>query len=1229
MSFVHLHVHTQYSILDGFCFINKLIKRCAELNFPAIAITDHGNLFGVKEFLNEVKAHNKREEELLNENPSYIPKKIKPIVGCEMYIAPGSRFERNKNEKYYHLIVLARNYIGYKNLIKLSSLSYIEGFYSEPRIDKELLYKYKEGLIILSACLKGEIPSLLLKGFYKQAKDVALQYKEVFGENFYLEVMYHPTNDPDANQMVYPEQEKVNQQIFKLAKELNIKVVATNDVHFINKEDAIPHDCLIAINTNKTIDAEDRMRYTRQEWLKSYEEMLSLFSDHQEVLTNTLEIAEKVEEYDIDQPPIMPEYPIPSDFATIDDYKKKYNENYLINEFGRENYNRLGGYEKVLRVKLEADYLSKLVFEGAKKRFDNITPEIEERLNYELDVVKKMGYPGYFLIINDVISNAKKMGIFIGPGRGSAAGALISYCLFITNINPLKYNLLFERFLNPERISLPDLDIDYDEEGRDIILKWTKEKYGYDRVAHIITFGRMAAKMAIRDVARIHNINIKVADKLAKLIPDGPNMTIDLALEKSKELKYEYENGTDEIKKIIDLAKKLEGSIRQKSVHPCGVIICREPLIEHIPLCTHSIDKDNEKMILTQYDGHFLEEVGMLKVDFLGVRTLSIIKDTLKLIKKRHNIDINIDEIPLNDEKTYKLFSEGATIGVFQFESEGMRKYLRELKPNCIEDLIAMNALYRPGPLDYIPHYIKRKHGLEKVTYKLPELEKVLKETYGIIVYQEQVMQISQLLANFTKGEADTLRKAMGKKQKSLLESLKNKFLEGCKKNNYNIEICEEIWRDCEDFAEYAFNKSHSASYAYLAYQTAYLKAHFPAEFLAANLSRNLKDLDEIAKILQECKRLNIKVLGPSVNESDVDFTVIDDNTIRFGLAGIKNIGENVAFAIINEREKNGLYKSIYDFAERLDNSIVNKKVYEALVCAGAFDCFKEFERHHYFFLAEKSKNTFIEELIKYGQNIRKIKLESNTSLFPIEFEINYIKPKPSTGEEWNEIQKLNKEKEFLGLFISDHPLNDYNFEIEQLKVIPLSELNNKDALSKYYNFNVNICGFVSEVIEKRTKKNDPYLEVTLEDLNSSYKLRLFSKDYENFSKYFKKNTCLIIKINVQPSENENKENIRIINVKFLSELRKNFKRLFLKIPLLYLTEKFIDNLKEQIENNKGDTELILEFVDDEHKDLSFRMTVTLSKIFISNQFLNFLNNNFIQYYVKDEKSNFMNNSLA
>ena len=1219
MSFVHLHVHSQYSILDGASNIKSLIKRAAELGMPAIAITDHGNLFGIKEFLNEIHKHNESEKTKAKESKEkgqvYEPKFIKPIVGCEMYLARRSRFDKEKNtddKSGNHLIVLAKNKIGYKNLVKLVSLSYIEGFYSKPRIDKELLFQYKEGLIISTACLAGEIPQAILADDILYAKNSILEFKKQFGEDFYLELQYHPTNNPTADQTVYIEQEKVNKVLIQLSKETGVPLICTNDVHFVLKEDAEAHERLICINTGTTINDPNRLKYTKQEWLKSYEEMYEMFKDVPEALTNTLEIANKVEVYSIDQPPVMPEFPIPEEFASVEQYSKKYDAKQLIEEFGKENFDRLGGYEKVLRIKIESDYLKYLVHEGKEERYGkNITQEIENRIEFELNTIKMMGYPGYFLIIQDVIAQARKMGIRVGPGRGSAAGSVISYCLKITDLDPIKYKLLFERFLNPERISMPDIDIDFDEDGRSEILKWVVNKYGHDKVANIVTFGRLAAKSAIKDVARVQNLSLSEATRLTKLVPEKPDITLEKSFELSEELKKEKEQGLPLIKETLNYAKTLEGSIRQTGIHACGVIICKDPLIEHIPVCT---SKETE-LLVTQFDGHFLEEVGMLKMDFLGLKTLSIINDTLEIIKERHGKNIDIDNIPLNDKKTYEIFSRGLTTGIFQFESEGMKKYLRELKPDRFEDLIAMNALYRPGPMKYIPQFIARKHGLEKVEYKLPQMKDILEETYGVTVYQEQVMLLSQILAGFSKGEADSLRKAMGKKQPDVLDKMKNRFMEGCKKNNLDINICEEIWKDWEDFAQYAFNKSHSTCYAYLAYQTAYLKAHYTAEFMAASLSRNLDDIKEITKLMNDCRRTNLNVKGPSINESNIKFTVTSEGVIRFGLGGIKNLGEAVAQSIISERNKNGKYTSIFNFAERLDPSIVNKKSYEALAYSGAFDDFTDIKRHQFFCDVSPS---FIEQLSKYSQQFRSDKIYNQNTLFGDAFQASITKPAIPKCEEWSTTFQLKKEAEYIGIYLSSHPLEPFKYDIDNFCNVTLNDLS---ELEKLVNKEIFFAAYVSKVQEKIAKNGNPFITATLEDFNDIYSISVIGQDYLNFANYFKEDFNLLIKARVnerKDAENTNfKYNLNIQKVYLLQDIKNYYSKIFIHIALEDLSEIFIQSLSNGIKKaGKGKTELIFSFYSQNGSQniLKWDMISKKIKITITNELIEFLNESNIDF---------------
>jgi len=842
--FAHLHVHSQYSILDGAASVNDLVNKAKTDGMKALALTDHGTMFGIKEF----HASCKRME-------------IKPILGCETYVA--ARTINDKKDKVdrsgHHLILLAKNKTGYRNLIKLISIANTDGFYYKPRIDKNLLEKYSEGLVISSSCLGGEIPTLLMNNHVKDAEESILWFKKIFGDDYYLELQRHPAEMPQQREDVYDNQVKVNEMIIPLAKKHNVKIIATNDVHFTNAEDADAHDLLICLNTGKDVDDPNRMRYTKQEWFKTQKEMNELFADVPEALANTAEIVDKIEEYELDSAPIMPVFPIPEEFGTEEQLKEEFTEEQLKEEFSEAAFNRLGGYEKVIRVKLEAAYLRHLTLNGAKERYGDPIPEdVATRLEFELNTIKQMGYPGYFLITQDFINAAREMGVLVGPGRGSAAGAAVSYCTGITNIDPIKYDLLFERFLNPDRVSLPDVDIDFDDDGRQLALDYVTKKYGHDKVAHICTFGTMATKLAIRDVARVLKLPLPEADRLAKLVPDAPKMTFQKAFKESPDLKKEKTSDNPLVAKTIKFAETLEGSVRQTGVHACGILISRDPLTDHIPLMP---TKDEETLQTTQYDGRFVENIGLLKMDFLGLKTLSIIKETLENIKLSKGIEIDIDDIPWEDEKTFELFSHGETTAIFQFESDGMKKHLRDLKPNRFEDLVAMNALYRPGPMEYIPSYIARKHGRQKVDYDLPMMEKYLSDTYGITVFQEQVMLLSRLLAGFTRGDSATLRKAMGKKQKATMDKLKVKFQEGCKANFQFVDECklkgkkpddviEKIWKDWEAFASYAFNKSHSVCYAYIAYQTGYLKAHYPAEFMAANLSRNLNNITDITKLM-------------------------------------------------------------------------------------------------------------------------------------------------------------------------------------------------------------------------------------------------------------------------------------------------------------------------------------------------------------------------------------------
>lgn len=1201
ISFTHLHVHSQYSILDGAASVEALVTKAKKDGMNALALTDHGTMFGIKEFHAFCKKSG-----------------IKPILGCETYVA--ARTFHDKKDKIdrsgHHLILLAKNKTGYQNLVKLISIASTEGFYYKPRIDKDLLKKYSEGLIASSACLGGEIPTLLMNNNIKDA-EISLQwFKNVFGNDYYLELQRHPSEFAQQRQEVYDQQVKVNKLILLLAKKFNIKVIATNDVHFTNAEDADAHDLLICLNTGKDVDDPNRMRYTKQEWFKTRNEMNELFKDIPEALANTDEIVKKVENYDLDSAPIMPVFPIPEEFGTEKDFKLQFPEEKLIEEFGIKSFDRLGGYNKVLRIKLEAAYLRHLTLQGAEKRYGSPLPEdISKLLDFELDTIKQMGYPGYFLITQDFINEARKMGVLVGPGRGSAAGAAVSFCTGITNIDPIKYNLLFERFLNPDRISLPDVDIDFDDDGRQLVLDYVIKKYGHDKVAHICTFGTMATKLAIRDVARVLKLPLPEADRLTKLVPDAPKMTFKTAYKESADLKKEKNSENPLIVKTLKLAETLEGSIRQSGVHACGILISRDPLTDHIPLMP---SKDEENLLVTQYDGRYVESLGLLKMDFLGLKTLSIIKETLENIKLSRGVVIDIDNIPLEDEKTYELFSHGESTAIFQFESDGMKKHLRDLKPNRFEDLVAMNALYRPGPMKYIPDYIARKHGKQKVNYDLPMMEKYLSETYGITVFQEQVMLLSRLLAGFTRGDSDTLRKAMGKKDLDLMAKLNAKFIEGCKANFQFIDECknigkkpddiiEKIWNDWKDFASYAFNKSHSVCYAYIAYQTGYLKAHYPAEFMAANLSRNLNNITDITKLMTECKRMKLHVLGPEVNESFIKFTANKKGDIRFGMGAIKGVGAGAAQDIITAREKKGEFKTIYDFVENVNLQTVNKKNLEALAMAGAFDNLNEIKRSSFFAgNDENDKTSFIEKLLRYGNKIQSESQSMQQSLFgALESSTVIKKPDIPEVEEWPKLIFLEKEKNLIGIYLTAHPLDDYKLEIENFcsRDISLKDLNND--IEKYKGKDFTFGGMITAVREATSKNGNPFSTLTLSDYSDSNEFFFFGQDYVNFQKYCKTGLFVLVKGTVKQRYNSEYYEFKISQIELLSEVRKNYiKSITINLPLDKLNRKVIEEFEMLAKNNKGKTLLKFNIYDWEN-NRQLNMFSRNTRIFLADGFLN------------------------
>lgn len=1152
--FTHLHVHTQYSILDGASSIPLLLSKAKEDGMKAVAITDHGNMFGIKEFFNEAKKLG-----------------IKPILGCEAYISVRGRQDRSGSEdrSSRHLIILAKNKKGYENLSALISRGYTEGFYYKPRIDFELISQYHEGLIVSSSCLGGEVPQAIMNEGMEAAEKIALQYKNLFGEDYYLELQRHPTGDPQMDANVFDRQQAVNKVILQIAAKHGIKVIATNDVHFINQEDSEAHDRLICLNTNSDLDDPNRLRYTKQEFFKTTAEMRELFSDVPEAIDNTDEIAEKVETYELNRNPIMPDFPLPEGFTE------------------------------------ENEYLHHLTYEGAKERYNESTDEVKERIDYELSVIKKMGFPGYFLIVQDFLRAARDLGVSVGPGRGSAAGSVVAYCIRITDIDPLKYNLLFERFLNPDRISMPDIDIDFDEDGRDKVIKYVVDKYGFDHVAHIITFGTMAAKMAIRDVARIQKLPLPVADKLAKLVPERPGITLSQAYDEVKELRDLKESGDELVRQTLKYAETLEGSVRHTGLHACGIIIGRNDLKECIPVCT---SKDTDYLV-AQFDGSHIESVGMLKMDFLGLKTLSIINDAVEYIRKSKGVSVDIANLPLNDERTFEVFSRGETTGLFQFESPGMKRYLKDLKPNRFEDLIAMNALYRPGPMDYIDSFVNRKHGREKIVYDFPVMEEYLKDTYGITVYQEQVMQLSRAMAGFTRGEADTLRKAMGKKNRKMMDEMKEKFITGCSNNGLEKEKVEKVWTDWEAFAQYAFNKSHSTCYALVAYQTAYLKAHYPAEFMAAVLSRNSSDIKKISFFMDECRRMNINVLGPDINESDLKFTVNKAGDIRFGLGAIKGLGEAAVKAVIEERDQNGPFTSIFGFIERVNLSAVNKKSIEAMAMAGAFDTFANIRREQYFALTSDKETNFIEALIKYGNRMTVEKNSRQQSLFGDSTSFGPTLPVLPDAMEWTMLEKLNKEKDLIGIYLSAHPLDQYKLEIRTFATVTLAQLNQMDD---YKDKDVSIAGIVTGVHHGMTKTNKPWGWATLEDYSDSFKITLFGRDYLAFKNYFTVGYSLLIKGKVQEKQfppDSHELEFKIGSIHMLAEVKEELvKSISIKVPLQIIDEDFIAEM-EQFTSGKNGKVLLRFTVVDPAENISLDMFSRSRRVALNDDFIHFLEN--------------------
>ena len=1242
--FVHLHVHSQYSLLDGQASIKRLIDKAINDGMPALALTDHGVMYGVKDFVNYAnkkngpakseikkiekelkKLQDKAKKEKLSDNDNTTDKELKeklatqkknlfkPIIGCECYLARRDRFQQKDkvDASGWHLVVLAKNFKGYQNLIKIVSKSWTEGFYYRPRIDKELLEKYSEGLIISSACLGGEISRKIDNGEIEEAEEAVKWYKSVFGDDYYLELQRHKTNRPDADATTYVKQERVNIELIKIAKKLDVKVIATNDVHFVNEEDADAHDRLICLSTGRDFDDPNRMRYTKQEWLKTTAEMNQVFADMPEVLSNTLERAEEIEHYSIDHDELMPFSPIEDSFGTEEEYKTRYSEKDLKKEFGEKVFKRLGGYDKVVRIKLESDYLTHLTYIGAERRYGkDLSDDIKERLDFELETMKTMGYPGYFLIVQDFISAAREMNVAVGPGRGSAAGSAVAYCLGITDIDPLKYNLLFERFLNPDRVSMPDIDVDFDDEGRDTVLHWVTEKYGKENVARIITYGTMATKSAIKDVARVQKLPLSEADRLTKLIPEripGKKVNLKTSIEYVPELKAALKSENPVIRDTLKYAQMLEGNVRSTGVHACGVIISQTDISDIVPMSTADDKTTKEKLLVTQYDGSVIEETGLIKMDFLGLKTLSIIKGAIENIEHTTGEKIDISKIDLEDEKTYELYSQGKTSGTFQFESAGMQKYLKELKPTKFEDLIAMNALYRPGPMDYIPSFVARKHGNEEISYDLPIMKEYLDETYGITVYQEQVMLLSRLLADFTRGQSDELRKAMGKKQIEQMNSLKEKFLQGGRNNGHDDKTLLKIWADWEKFASYAFNKSHATCYSWIAYQTAWLKANFPSEYMAAVLSNNLNNITEITKFMDECRSMGMNVLSPDVNESFFKFSVNKEKDLRFGLAAIKGVGNSAVKAIIEERKKDGHFTDIFNFVERVPVSACNKKTLESLALAGAFDSLKGISREQFFATNDKEE-VFVETLIRYGSKFQADQNNTMNSLFGEAFSNQIETPEIPNATPWTDLEKLNKERDLIGIYLSAHPLDDYELILKYVCNTSTADLANIENMNGK---EVTFGGMVTTSREGQTRRGSPFTIFKVEDFSGNYEIALFGDDSINYGKFARPGLSLFIRGKVQTRRyDQSQYEFKINSIQLLPDVKDTLlEKLTIQMPLTSLTTKSVSDLSALLKNNSGNT-LLYFHVYGAEPHLNLELFSRKSKIAVTSQLVDYLKSN-------------------
>ena len=1225
--FIHLHVHTYYSILDGQSSVSKLVDKAVANGMKGMAITDHGDMFGIKELFNYC---NKVNGKLRDEGKP----EFKPIFGCEMYVARRKKSDRSDpkvDKSGYHLIVLAKNYNGYKNLIKLVSRAWVDGFYMRPRTDREDLERYHEDLIVCSACIAGEVPAKILRDDIEGAREAIEWYKRVFGDDYYLELQRHEVKDPNqrANRETFPLQQKANRVILQLAKEYGIKVVCTNDAHFVDKDNAEAHDHLLCLSTGRDLDDPNRMLYSKQEGFKTREEMNEVFADVPEALSNTIEILDKVETYSIDHAPIMPFFPIPKEFGTEEDTRRNITPEQLYHEFTSDEngenplpkdeadkkIKKLGGIDKLYRIKFEADYLAKLAYDGAKERYgDPLSKEVHERVKFELHIMKTMGFPGYFLIVQDFINSARdELGVMVGPGRGSAAGSVVAYCLGITKIDPMKYDLLFERFLNPDRISLPDIDTDFDDDGRGKVLEWVEDKYGHDKVAHIITYGTMATKNAIKDVARVEKVPLAEVNALCKQIPDklsdseGNSLKMNLpnAIKCVPALREAEASPDPRMRNTITYAKMLEGTVRGTGIHACGTIICRDAISDWVPVSTAEDKSDpGHKLLCTQYDGHVIEETGLIKMDFLGLKTLSILKEAVENVKLHRGIDIDLDTIPIDDPETYQLYSEGRTIGTFQFESAGMQKYLRELHPTTFEDIIAMNALYRPGPMDYIPSFIARKNGKEEIKYDIPCMEKYLKDTYGITVYQEQVMLLSRQLADFTRGQSDALRKAMGKKKKAIVDQMKPMFIEGGKKNGHDPKVLEKIWADWEKFASYAFNKSHATCYSWVAYQTAYLKAHYPAEYMAANMSRNLANITEITKLMDECKAMGIETLGPDVNESRNKFSVNKGGAIRFGLAAIKGMGAAAAESLIAEREKNGPYKDIFDFVQRVNLSACNRKCFESLALSGGFDSFG-IDRERYFAQNEKGEN-FFDTLLRFGQAYQVSKQQASNNLFSMfaDEEVEIATPKIPECERWSDIERLNRERDLVGIYLSAHPLDSYAVVLENLCNTKCPEVADKKELMD--RGDITVGGIVTNVRESMTKKGKPCGFVMLEDFEGSGEIALYGEAWGRWRGMFSIGASVYIKAQItQMYAGSNFYDFNISDIQYLQTVKdKRIEKLTIVIDSHKISTTLVTDLCQKLSADPGPTHVYVQLDSiEDRRSITMRskgMSVNVTKDLLS-----------------------------